>query len=74
MTVAYDILTIVCINLPCVSECMYVCMCDVCHDIHIPCTRYVAIHYLYLCSLPSFVRVVKVFVHILENLEDTVIL
>ena len=49
MTVSYDILAIVCINLGCVSECMYVSMCiyvylciyvcmyDVCHDIQIPC-------------------------------------
>ena len=27
---------------------MYVCMYDVCHDIQIPCTRYVAINRLYL--------------------------
>ena len=34
----YDILAIVCIHLPCVSESMYVCM-YVRHDIQIPCTR-----------------------------------
>ena len=53
VTVSYDILAIVCLNLRCVSECMYVSMCiyvylciyvcmyDVRHDIQIPCTRYV---------------------------------
>ena len=52
MTVSYDILAIACLNLLCVSECMYVylciyvCMYDVCHDIQIPCTRYVAINRL----------------------------
>ena len=57
---SYDILAIVCLNLRCVSECMYasmciyvylciyVCMYDVRHDIQIPCTRYVAINRLYL--------------------------
>ena len=58
MTVYYDILAIVCLNVRCVSECMYVSMCiyvylciyvcmyDVRHDIQIPCTRYVAINRL----------------------------
>ena len=56
MTVSYDILAIACLNLLCVSECMYVIMCiyvyvcmyDVRHDIQIPCTRYVAINRIYL--------------------------
>ena len=60
VTVSYDILAIACLNLRCVSECMYVSMCiyvylciyvcvyDVRHDIQIPCTRYVAINRLYL--------------------------
>ena len=56
MTVSYDILAIACLNILCVSECMYVIMCiyvyvcmyDVRHDIQIPCTRYVAINRLYL--------------------------
>ena len=44
---------IACLNLLCVSECMYVysciyvCMYDVRHDIQIPCTRYVAINRLF---------------------------
>ena len=52
--VSYDILAIACLNLLCVSECMYVylcmyvCMYDVCHNIQIPCTCYVAINRLYL--------------------------
>ena len=44
MIVSYDIVSIVCINLPCVSECM----CDVRHDIQIACTPYVAMNRLYL--------------------------
>ena len=32
----------------CMYVCMYVCMYDVCHDIQIPCTRYVEINRLYL--------------------------
>ena len=70
MTVSYDILAIACLNLLCVSECMYVIMCiyvyvcmyDVRHDIQIPCTRYVAINRLYLyLYLFSCIRCVNYF-------------
>ena len=64
-------LAIACLNLLCVSECMYlsmciyvyVCMYDVRHDIHIPCTRYVAINRLYLylyLYLKSYINMILV--------------
>ena len=55
----YDILAIICIDLPCVSECIYVCMYVVRHDIQIPCIRYMAINRLYLFIFNSFDRNTK---------------
>ena len=37
---------------------MYVCMCDVRHDIQIPCTRYVTINRLYLYLIFIFMNVI----------------
>ena len=59
--VSYDISEIVCINLLCVSECMH----DVCHDMQIPCTRYLAVSLyvnVYMCIYVHLYLYVHVYI------------